>query len=871
MVIHNLLRGGGVLMRVAVVAAAICLSVVGAAGAGDVRAAIREPTTIAAQPLGSALQELAKDRDFQLICNADLVRGLKTQGISGQFTPGEALATLLTRTGLTYRYLDARTVTVVPRALQSKGATSERPPNGPSSLTTIGTGTVSQVNQRRMGTPAAARAKNPDNDKGPATLAEVVVTAEKRPEKLLDVPASIVAITSSTLESRQVDTLSELAAYVPGLSVMNSGSPGFRTLVIRGLNTSYNDQSVPAMVGTYVGDIPVGSSTANGRGANYGLDLNPYDIKQIVVLEGPQGTLYGANTMGGLIMYVLKTPSLTDFEGQIGADTDYIDGSGRPSGSVRAAVSIPIVSGSLGLRLSGFDRNYAGYIDNIGTGETNVNGSEEEGGRATALWEPSERVSIQATAIGQYVNTANMAGVTLNPTTQRPVYGYNLESSYFREPFKQQTRVFALSAKFDLNFATLSSATGWSNLAGNETIDVTPAFAMYVPYPDARTFDHLLDRVSKFDEEVRLTSAKQQRIKWILGGYYTKEDTTENQSLPAYTSSLVLLPADSLFSAITPATYKEVAAFGNVTYSLTDRWEVTGGLRHSSYSQTECNSGSGLLNGGPYVEPCTSLPNTGVTLWMADTSYHLNQDAMVYFRAETGYRPGSGCPTCGYPKLGIPGIVNPDTTKNYEVGVKALTLERTLQLLFSAFTVDWNNIQINEVNAQGINYAGNGAGARSAGFEFSAVWRGVPDLQLNAALAYTDAHLTANVPTTSSQAGGTTGNQLPGSPRWTGTLMADYIRPLNDRLSLLSGVTYSYRDSVVNQFAGSGYPFPSPPQSTVDLYTGMALQNLTLKLTIRNVFNDRSYSGLLYVTDSSLPRYVPVLPRTIGLSADYRF
>jgi iron complex outermembrane receptor protein len=234
-----------------------------------------------------------------------------------------------------------------------------------------------------------------------ASLEEIVVTAQKRAEKLLDVPASVSAISGDRLQSLQVNSLSDLANYVSGLSVSAGGAPGFRTIVLRGLSTSYSNATTGPLVGTYVDDLPVGNSTAGARGAMYGLDLNPYDVDRVEVIKGPQGTLYGANTMGGLVKYVLRKPDLANVGVQMGIDSEDTDGSGKPSWGTHGAVNLPILTDTLAVRISGFFKNDAGYVDNAALGTQDVNHSTESGGLATLLWQATDRLAVRAAILTQ--------------------------------------------------------------------------------------------------------------------------------------------------------------------------------------------------------------------------------------------------------------------------------------------------------------------------------------------------------------------------------------------------------------------------------------------------------------------------------------
>src|SRR5579862_5956803 len=196
--------------------------------------------------------------------------------------------------------------------------------------------------------PGLAKAADSSSSQvGPSLLEEVVVTAQKREEKLTDVPASISVISGERLEALNVTSLADLASYVPGMSVQSNGAPGFSQIVLRGINTNANNYSAGPTVGTYIDDLPVNSSSNGSRGGEIGADLNPYDIDRIEVLKGPQGTFYGSSTLGGLVRYILKKPNFDAFDVRAGASIESIDGSGSPGYAVNGAVNVPIVSDHL--------------------------------------------------------------------------------------------------------------------------------------------------------------------------------------------------------------------------------------------------------------------------------------------------------------------------------------------------------------------------------------------------------------------------------------------------------------------------------------------------------------------------------------------
>jgi outer membrane receptor protein involved in Fe transport len=892
-------------MRLSAVVAAVSLSVIGLAVADDVRASIRKPTNIPAQPLGPALQTLAKDRNFQVVYVSEEINSAHTHGAVGEFTSEEALKALLSGTGLTFRYLDEKTVTVVPVSSGTSAAPSSdetalpRAAREDSSVARNDAEKggqnrsfwdrfrVAQVDQGSSSSSAAVEKKNEQaSEKKPIQLEEVIVTAQKREERLMDVPASVSTISGERLALLQADTLSDVANFIPGLAVTSSGGPGMRQIVIRGVSTDFYPITTAPTVATYVDDMPVGSGAGGpNQGSVFGLDLNPYDIERLEVLKGPQGTLYGSNAMGGLVKYVLRAPNLTKFEASMGGDLQDVDGSGRPSSVVRGSINVPIVADKLALRVSGFYNNNAGYIDNFGLSVKHANHSTEDGGRATLLWQATDRLAFRVNVLAQDVDGADLSVITLDGTTLKPVYGSHAFNLDLRQPYTQKTRVYNVHADWDLGFATLISSTGWSRLTTARSLDFSTSFGQFCapasfttgcpdyPFANARARFDLTLPSRRFVQEVRLASPVDQRIQWMLGGYYTKEEDELSQNVGAFTPSLLQLPvADTIFhndNFGTPSIFRENAVFGNATYRFSDQFDISGGIRHSTYSEVAVfGTVYGALFGGvTSFMSGTRTPSTGVTTWMTDARFRPSRDMTIYARVATGYRPGSGCPTCGIPSLNIPGIVEPDRTTNYEVGLKGQFLDNRLQIDLSAFQINWSNIQLNQLSKANTIYAGNGGTARIRGLELAGGYRILESLQFNATLAYTDARLTQDA----LGANGLNGDQLPASPRWTGSLGADYGQPLRTDMSFLLGGAYRYRDKVLGLFEHAPNSYPAGPQNIVDMYTGFAVKNLTVKLHARNIFNNKSYTGLLYLDNPQRPLFVPIQPRTIGLGADYQF
>jgi iron complex outermembrane recepter protein len=706
-------------------------------------------------------------------------------------------------------------------------------------------------------------------------LQEIIVTAEKRQERLSDVPISVTAIEGDQLEALQITSLTDLAAYVPGLSIDNGGTPGQNLVVLRGLNTSSSSAGTASLTATYIDDSPVGTSSQSDRPAQIGLDMMPYDVERIEVLRGPQGTNYGADAMGGIIKYVLKLPDLTQFEVRAGADGSFTDQADAGNWYGRAAINIPLIADTLGVRASGFYTIDAGYTNNIGADQLRSNTVKEEGGRFSALWKPMEALSVQASFLIQTIHADDRSGVTVNSSTGQPIYGNYSWFSNYTEPYQQQTSFASLDINWDLGFANFTSVSSYSYLNSKEVrTDLTELFGQYTPGYSAANpalaYSYADDIVPVYAEEVRLTSKGVGKLQWMIGGLYSFQEPVEFYSLPTFNPvTRAPLPLDdNLYFQSNPQlnhTY-DVGEFGNATYLFNKRWDLSAGIRYSQDRQTSCGTGGGVLLGGVTSYNCSGIPNQENITWMTNTRFHFDDDDMLYARVATGYRPGTGCATCGVPLFDIPAFTKSDSLISYEAGFKGDVIEHRLSIDADIFYINWSDIQITLYKAGFGSYSGNGSNARSSGAEFTSHYQATSNLRFDLTASFTNAHMGES----DSAIGAVKGDALPDTARWSGALTTEYRWPLQNASVLSVGGGYHYRDSEYNQFPTLLDPYTIGPENIVDLHTGYERQNVTLRLYVRNLLNDHAYTGLLLLTNPQAPSYVPLQPRTVGLSVDYR-
>lgn len=706
-------------------------------------------------------------------------------------------------------------------------------------------------------------------------LAEVVVTAQKRSERLLSVPAPVTALGADDLVRQQAVQFSDYAAQVPGLNLI-SDRAGETQIVLRGITTG---SPVSSTVATYIDDAPYGSSTSSALGGELTPDLDPSDVQRIEVLRGPQGTLYGASALGGLVKFVTTPPNLTDYAGRLELDGSSVDHGGEGWGA-RGLLNIPIVNDTLGLRVSAYDRQDPGYIDNPQLGRSDVNATQVDGARASLLWTPTSTLQVRLTAVLQDLKSSGSSDedVNVNGSSITPVAGDLQQIRYTGEPLDVRYRLYSGTITEDLGWGTLTSITSYSTLHETAIVDETQTFGPIVTQltsiPDFGTSTGSALEQNKVTEEVRLASAGDRKLEWQGGVFFTHENSDRDE--PTYNFDTVTgvppLPNNSLFFATLISRYTEYAVYGDATYHFTPQFDLLAGLRYSHNNQYFSLYETGLFVGGTSYQAGTSS-DSSVT-YLVTPRYKFNENNMIYARIASGYRPGGpNAPTPSDIAAGVPLAYKPDTLTNYELGYKASLFEHRLTLDLSAFYIDWQNIQI-ETDFNGITSNGNGGSARSDGFEANAVLTPIHGLTLTGNLAYTDAQLTEDAPGVN----GKNGDELPNVPKWAASLNADYDFPLAGPFDGFVGGGVRYLGARASGFVtGSPANFTRPTlpaYTTVDLHAGVTDRRLTFEIYVKNLGDAR---GLNNITSLALSGYTNpwtasvIQPRTVGASVSASF
>ena len=799
---------------------------------------------IPGQAASSGIAQFGRQADVQIGVARKDAQGKRTNAVRGQMTVDQALDRLLQGTGLIARATGSQSYTVIPSGRNARAAAPES-------------------------ADASGEAQGTDSGAGD----EIIVTAQKKVEKIQDVPASISVIGGRRLETLGATQLADYSAYVPGLVVDSGGTPGQARITLRGLPPITST----TMVGTYIDDSPLGSSAGWVGAPNYALDLLPYDVDRIEVLRGPQGTLYGANTMGGLIKYVTKAPDLRNFSGRAGVEASTIEGAGDLGWGVRGSVNLPIVAGELAMRVSAYNQMTPGYVDNGVTGEKDENDVRQTGGRVALLWQPTDRLSVRLSALLQDIDADGSATVSLMSGTRTPVYGALSSAHVLDQPFRSKLRYYTGTLNWDLGWANLVAASSYSRSKIRRSSDSTVYYGDLFPVISAALPDYSngaiipagLDRsrlytdVKKFTQEFRLSSPTGGQLEWLIGAFYTDEDALMiQQDIALDTDQAPITGAFNPFAfANIPTEYREMAVFANLTYKFSRAFDISIGGRFARNKQDFTLTAGGPLYKFFGIDGTTiSKSRENVFTYSVAPRWHLNDDTMIYARVASGYRPGGP----NSPLPGIPPQVNSDRITNYELGLKSEFLDRRAMIDVALFRVDWTDIQAYGFS-NGISFLANGGKARSQGVEFNASFAPTRAVRIGFNTAYTDAKLIDPI----DSLGGLPGDQLSYAPKWSGAVTLD------SQFDVGSGWRGEARGGL--RYVGkriSGFPsgrdyFRLAGYVALDLHAGISNDRWGARIFVKNATDKRAY-----VTPSGYPDrddWTVLQPRTIGLSLEAKF
>jgi outer membrane receptor protein involved in Fe transport len=534
---------------------------------------------------------------------------------------------------------------------------------------------------------------------------DIIVTAQKREERLLDVPMAITALTGEEIQRRGSASLVDLQYSVPGLSLLELG-PGQQRIQIRGIS---NSNGLPT-VGQYLDEMPISIDDFSQN-----LDPRFLDMRQVEVLRGPQGTLYGEGSMGGTIRFLTADPDLTRFGGSFYGEAGSVR-DGNTAWRVNGVVNAPLVEDRLGIRLAAGYENTGGWIDSTITGRKDVNEAKILSLRGKILANLSEALQLSVMVqhqeqeqdyqnLGKDRKTSSRVGIRNNPN-------YDLVNAILR---------------WDLGGASLVNSLGYQSARNDTASDFTSAFLPFLPLfgiPVGTVTSIGLGSKSNIDvwsDELRLASDPGGMFDWTIGlyGRSLKRNGLSKTFTAPGTLPFTLLSVSAIQQS------KVWAAFGELTWNASEQLMVTGGLRY--FHDERRFAGVSTTFGA--ASPQTNFGEFSSVNPRLNVAYKFSPDSMLYASAAKGFRSGgfNSAATNG------PRTYDPEKLWTYELGTKHQVFDRRVTFEAAVYYANWDDIQT-AVLATGpaLGYIANGGKVQGWGVDVSLNARPVDGLTLSA-------------------------------------------------------------------------------------------------------------------------------------------
>jgi iron complex outermembrane recepter protein len=769
----------------------------------------------------------------------------------------------------------------------------------------------------------------------------IIVTAEKRSEDIQKVPVSIQALSTEKLEQLHIESFTDYVKYFPSITYTTGGAgggndgPGFANVSMRGVvsgNDGNHSGPLPT-VGMYLDEQPI--STIGGS-----LDIHTYDIARVEVLTGPQGTLYGASSEAGTIRIITNKPDPSGFSASYDVQANAVDHGSEGYGG-EGYINVPVADNAA-IRIVAWDEHDAGYIDNVygtrtyptsgvtinnaGLAKNNFNGVDTVGARAQLLIDLNDNWTITPSVMGQIENANGVFGYD-------PSVGKYEVQHYYPEFTHDHWYQAALTVEGKVGDLDLTYSGGhmdrWINAESDYTdysfwYDTLHGSGAYITDNSGNPVNpsqYILqeDHFTKDSHEIRLTSPKQDRLRFTAGLFYELQThfILQNYQIADLGSDFTVTGwPHTWWLTDQERSDEDAAAFGEVSFDITPRLTLNGGVRLYNYENRlkgffgfGLNSPFGAHTGetqcfGPgtfHNDPCTNLDahadGTGNT-HKINLSYQIDDDRMVYFTWSTGFRPG------GINRRSDYGQYSPDKLTNYEVGWKTAWLDNTVRFNGALFRENWDDVQFPFLGINSFTIIQNAGNATIQGVESNVDWKPIPALTLSGSGAITDANLDTNYcgfsnlvtkqPYTGDclaedgyPAESPAGTQLPITPKYKANLTSRYDFPIMGFAAHVQGSAV-YQSSVWPDLRVQG-PDPitgvfgpirsalgkQPAFATFDFSTGIETDAWSVELFVENALDAQAiqyrYAECTTRICDNEPYDVPGRPRLIGIKFGQKF
>ncbi len=756
-------------------------------------------------------------------------------------------------------------------------------------------------------------------------ITHVVITAQKRKEDIRDVPMSVSAMSGEQLQAAQITTVEDLTRNIPNVSFSTQGGAGLGTVEIRGVSS----QAGAATVSVYLDDVSLTTRNLYSQGT---AEPRFFDLQDAEVLRGPQGTLYGASSLGGTIKFISKQPDMKYFSGTTQETVSFTQ-KGGVNWEAQGVLNVPIVDNRLAVRVGVEHGHDSGYVDQVdATGQRIAKGINHEDYTVIKLAAKANLGagwSVTPALFQQQTNSGDIDATYASlPRFQT--------SKTVREPGHDLLSVPSITVDGDVGFGSFTGVlSGYKRrfnrvqdgttindpsyaIVGSDTPETLPAnlFKLYNALNALSSQVQLNNKIDQTSLELRLTSKDYDpkggsMLTWI-GGVYLQDASTavyDNEPIPGVQAAFAAAgvdPADqNSFGGFAGAfanddSYysarhykdKQQSVFGELTFHFSPKIALTGGLRQLHASQKFTREALPLFYDGtdPVTPGYGGLPPVNAS-WNATTpslklNWEVAPDVSLYANASKGFRlGGANRPVPDTPivrdnlnKLGLPSPVptafQPDSLWSYELGSKMDLADHRMTLNVAAFLLKWKNIQqdINLSDA-GFDYETNVGNATSYGLEMELKARVSQSLTMSTAIGMTHATFDSDYAAFgSADAGGLNvrkGDWVEGVPRASASLGADYHWAVNDTVNAFVRGNGQWTGKSHGTFLRDDDDFQRAAYFTADASAGVNWDKWEVTAFIKNLNNTHVAIQHPSVQDVSEVYYLR--PRTIGVTANYEF
>ncbi|MCF8474072.1 MAG: TonB-dependent receptor [Emcibacter sp.] len=748
------------------------------------------------------------------------------------------------------------------------------------------------------------------------SLEEIVVTSQKRESNLQDVSLSVQVLGNQQLEDLNVNAFDDYIQFLPTVSFQSS-RPGVAQVYMRGISSGgdgVHSGSMPS-VGVYLDEQPITT-------INQVLDLHVYDVARIETLSGPQGTLFGANSQAGTMRILTNKPVLGETSGGFDVAVNTIK-DGEMGYTLEGFANIPI-SDNAAIRLVAWHEKDGGYIDNIpaeitylGSGivvnndalvEKNFNDTSTTGMRALLKIDLNDNWTITPGLTYQHQKSTGV--FTHDPEDIGDLNSRTFYPTVYDEDWYQAT----LTVEGKVGDLDLVYAGAYLN----RTVDSMYDYSGYSEYLESFGYCYYYDasgdncvdpsqhvtgdeKYTRQSHEFRLQTPQENKLRAIAGLFYQRQvhDFDLQWVVPAMNSEdSVVENGHTTWQTKQIRIDRDYAAFGEVSYDITDKLTILGGARFYKYRNT-LHGFNGWLKycTGSYIDgkfvqddagtpqyPCFDTKildgkneDTGQT-FKVNLSYTIDEDKMVYATFSQGFRPG------GVNRARVPGVpgYKPDFVDNYELGWKTTWLDNRLRFNGAAYYVEWSDVQLGVLDfaVSPLTIIRNAGNSRTYGAEFDLVFAATNNLTLSFSGSYNDAKLTTpylktEIDEDTDEVTITTlapvGTRMPYVPKVQFTAIARYEENISDFPTFFQAA-YSYTGNSTNNLETSLVE-DQAAYGILNLSAGVQKDNWTMSIFADNITDTRAviarfYPGYPSEKDTTIGTN---RPRTLGIRFGQRF